>query len=81
MILEGWIGIWPESPFLIPAMNAELITQIYMKVKATQGLHQGKIGLQFNKTCGNTLLTNEYTAASDCYILLSKTVTALQLHY
>lgn len=52
-----------------------------MKVKATQHLHQGKIGLQFNKLCGNTLLTNEYTAPSNCSILLLGTVTALQLHH
>lgn len=52
-----------------------------MKVKATQHLHQGKIGLQFNKMCGYTLLTNEHTAPSDCYILLLRTVTALRLHY
>lgn len=80
MMLTGWIGIWPESPFLIPALIAKLITQIYVKVKATQHLHQGKIGLQFNKMCGNTLLTNEYTAPPDCCILLLRTVAALQLH-
>lgn len=79
MMLEGWVGIWPG--FLTPAPNAKLITEIYMKVKATQHLHQGKIGLQFNKLCGNTLLTNEYTAPSNCSILLLGTVTALQLHY
>lgn len=51
-MLKGWIGICPEFPFLIPTLNAKLITQVYMKVKATQHLHQGKIGLQFNKMCG-----------------------------
>lgn len=80
-MLKGWIGIWPKFPLPIPSLNAKLITQIYMKVKATQHLHQGKPGLQFNKMCGNTLLTNEYTAPSDCCILLLRTVTALQLHY
>lgn len=52
-----------------------------MKVKAAQHLHKGKIGLQFNKLRGNSLLTNEYTAPSNCSILLLGTVTALQLHY
>lgn len=79
-MLEGWIRIWPGFLILIPALNAKLITEIYMKVKATQHLHQGKIGLQFNKLCGNTVLTNEYTASSNCSILLLGTVTALQLH-
>lgn len=79
-MLKGWVGIWPKF-LLIPTVNAKLITQIYMKVKATQHLHQGKIGLQFNKMCGNSLLTNEYTGPSDCYILLLRNVTALQLQY
>lgn len=79
MMLDGWIGIWPG--FLIPALNAKWITEIYVKVKAAQHLHKGKIGLQFNKLCGNSLLTNEYTAPSNCSILLLGTVTALQLHY
>lgn len=81
MMLKDWIGVWPEIPLLIPTQNAKLITQIYMKVKATQHLHQGTIGLQFNKMCGNTFLTSKYTDPSDCYILLLRTVTALQLHY
>lgn len=81
MMLEGWIGIWPVFLILIPALNAKLITEIYMKMKAAQHLHQGKIRLQFNKLCSNALLTNEYTAPSKCSILLLGTVTALQLHY
>lgn len=32
-----------------------------MEVGAPEGLHQGKIGLQFNKTRGSALLTNEPT--------------------
>lgn len=78
---KGQIGTWPEFPPLISALNAKLITQIHVKVKSTQHLHHGKIGLQLSKMCENTLLTNEYTAPSDCCISLLRTVAALQLHY
>lgn len=43
-MLRGWIGTWPEFPFLIPTLNARLLTQISVKMKATHHLHQGKIG-------------------------------------
>ena len=49
---------WTKSSFY-PTLNAKWITQIYMEVGALEGPHQGKIGLQFNKTRGNALLTNE----------------------
>lgn len=51
---------WTKSSFC-STLNAKWITQIYMEVEAPQGPHQGKIGLQFNKTRGNALLTNEPT--------------------
>lgn len=46
MMLEGWIGFWPEFPLLISTLNAKLITQICMKVKTSQHLHHRKIGLK-----------------------------------
>lgn len=51
-----------------------------MEVGAPEGPHRGKIGLQFNTTRGDALLTNEPTRAADCCILLSQTLTAWQLH-
>lgn len=56
----GWCWNWTKSSFS-PTLNAKWITQIYKEEEALPGPHQGKIGLQFNKTRGDALLTNEPT--------------------